>query len=126
MKMKLLVVDDESDVQFLFQQKFRKEIKAGTIQIKYAINGQLALELIESLENKADYLILTDINMPEMNGLELLKEIKSRYPHLKVFMITAYGDENNFHQAKNLGADDYFTKPLQFDLLKERIKPEEF
>jgi two-component system chemotaxis response regulator CheY len=122
--MKLLVVDDESDVQFLFQQKFRKEIKAGIIQIKYAGNGYSALELIESFENKYEYLILTDINMPEMNGLELLKEIKSRYPLLKVFMITAYGDENNFDMAKNLGADDYFTKPLQFDLLKERIQPE--
>ena len=114
--MKLLVVDDESDVQFLFQQKFRKEIKAGTLQIKYAYNGISALELIESIENRTDYLILSDINMPEMSGIELLREIKKRYPDLKVIMITAYGDEHNFNMAKNLGADDYFTKPLQFDL----------
>jgi len=119
--MKLLVVDDESDVQFLFQQKFRKEIKAGTLQIKYALNGTLALELIESFENKTDYLILSDINMPEMNGIELLREIKKRYPELKVIMITAYGDEQNFTMAKNLGADDYFTKPIQFDLLREKL-----
>ena len=119
--MKLLVVDDESDVQFLFQQRFRKEIKSGEMQIKYALNGTSALELIESMENKTDYLILTDINMPEMNGIELLKKIKARYPELKVFMITAYGDEQNFKMAKNLGADDYFTKPLQFDLLKEKL-----
>ena len=119
--MKLLVVDDESDVQFLFQQKFRKEIKAGEIQIKYALNGISALELIESIENRLDYLILSDINMPEMNGIELLREIKKRYPELKVIMITAYGDEQNFTMAKNLGADDYFTKPLQFDLLKEKL-----
>ncbi len=59
--------------------------------------------------------------MPEMNGMELLKEIKTRYPELKVFMITAYGDEKNFDMAKNLGADDYFTKPFQFDLLKEKL-----
>ena len=59
--------------------------------------------------------------MPEMNGMELLKEIKKRYPELKVIMITAYGDEHNFNMAKNLGADDYFTKPLQFDLLRERL-----
>lgn len=119
--MKLLVVDDERDVQFLFQQKFRKEIKAGEVQILYALNGVSALELIESMENKTDYLILTDINMPEMNGIELLREIKTRYPELKVFMITAYGDEQNFNMAKKFGADDYFTKPLQFDLLKQRL-----
>ena len=119
--MKLLVVDDEQDVRFLFQQKFRKEIKAGEMQIKYALNGTSALELIESIENKADYSILTDINMPEMNGIELLKEIKTRYPELKVFMITAYGDEQNFNMAMKLGADDYFTKPLQFELLKSKL-----
>jgi len=119
--MKLLVVDDESDVQFLFQQKFRKEIKSGQMQIRYALNGISALELIESIEDKTNYLILTDINMPEMGGIELLKEIKIRYPELKVFMITAYGDEQNFNMAKKLGADDYFTKPLQFDLLKSKL-----
>ena len=119
--MKLLVVDDESDVQFLFQQKFRKEIKAGEVQISYALNGSEALEFISSAENRREYLILTDINMPEMNGIELLRQIKSRYPELKVFMITAYGDEHNYTTAKDLGADDYFTKPLQFDLLKEKI-----
>jgi DNA-binding NtrC family response regulator len=119
--MKLLVVDDESDVQFLFQQKFRKEIKSGEMQIKYALNGSSALELIDSIENKTDYLVLTDINMPEMSGIELLKKIKARYPELKVFMITAYGDEQNYNAAKSFGADDYFTKPLQFDLLKEKL-----
>ena len=91
------------------------------MQIRYALNGISALELIESLEDKTDYLILTDINMPEMNGIELLKEIKIRYPELKVIIITAYGDEQNFDMAKKLGADDYFTKPLQFELLKSRL-----
>lgn len=119
--MKLLVVDDERDVQFLFQQKFRKEIKSGEVQIDFALNGHSALSLLESLENRNSYYILTDINMPEMTGIELLKKIKIKYPELKVFMITAYGDEQNFNMAKNLGADDYFTKPLQFDLLKERL-----
>lgn len=119
--MKLLVVDDESDVQFLFQQKFRREIKSGEVEINYALNGIYALELLETLNNPEEYLILTDINMPQMNGIELLKEIKNRYPELKVIMITAYGDEYSFNMAKDLGADDYFTKPLQFDLLKERL-----
>lgn len=119
--MKLIVVDDESDVQFLFQQKFRKEIRSGEMQISFALNGYSALELLEQLDNPSDYLILTDINMPKMTGIELLKEIKMKYPSLKVYMITAYGDEQNFNTAKELGADDYFTKPLQFDLLKSKL-----
>ena len=119
--MKLLVVDDESDVQFLFQQKFRKEIKSGEVVINYALNGNSALELLESFDNRHEYLILTDINMHEMSGIELLREIKARYHELKVYIITAYGDEENFQMTRNLGATDYFTKPLQFDLLKEKL-----
>ncbi|MBK7105128.1 MAG: response regulator [Ignavibacteriae bacterium] len=119
--MKLLVVDDEQDVQFLFQQKFRKEIKSGNVQISFALNGISALNLIESIENKYEYCMLTDINMPEMTGLELLKKVKMKYPKLKVIMITAYGDEQNYNLAKNLGADDYFTKPLEFNELKTRL-----
>jgi len=119
--MKLLVVDDESDVQYLFQQKFRKEIKKGELQISYAFNGHSALKMLESMENRSDYFIVTDLNMPEMNGLELLKTIKSLYPELKVVVITAYGDEQNLSAAKQLGAEDYFTKPLQFDLLKAKL-----
>jgi CheY-like chemotaxis protein len=119
--MKLLVVDDESDIQLLFQQKFRKEIKSGKIEINYARNGVTALELLETFTNREECLILTDLNMPQMNGIELLKEIKKRYPGLKVMIITAYGDEYSTNMAKNLGADDYFTKPLQFDLLREKL-----
>jgi CheY-like chemotaxis protein len=119
--MNLLVVDDEIDVKYLFQQKFRKEIKSGDVHIKYAENGNSALELIETIENPQEYFLLSDINMPEMNGIELLKRVKGLYPKLKVFMITAYGDEENYQKVKSLGADDYFTKPLQFELLKERL-----
>jgi CheY-like chemotaxis protein len=119
--MRLIVVDDERDVQILFQQKFRKELRSGEIHMHFAYDGVKALELIESLENPEGYLILTDINMPEMNGMELLKEIKARYPKLKVIMITAYGDEQNFKDAKLLGADEYFIKPIEFDLLKAKI-----
>lgn len=116
-----MVVDDEEDVQFLFQQKFRKEIKSGEIQMHFAFDGKSALSYIEELENPEGYLILSDINMPIMNGIELLKELKSRYPKLKVVMITAYGDEQNFNLAKKHGADEYFTKPLEFDTLKNKI-----
>ncbi|MCB0730341.1 MAG: response regulator [Ignavibacteriae bacterium] len=119
--MKLLVVDDEQDVQFLFKQKFRKELKSGEVQIKFAFNGQSALEFIESIQNRTDYYVLTDINMPEMSGTELLKKIKIRYPALKVIMITAYGDEQSYSLALKNGADDYFTKPLEFNLLKEKL-----
>jgi CheY-like chemotaxis protein len=73
------------------------------------------------MENQAGYCVLTDINMPEMTGIELLKRIKTKYPDLKVIMITAYGDEQKFNQAKELGAEDYFTKPLEFNLLKIRL-----
>jgi CheY-like chemotaxis protein len=119
--MRLMVVDDEIDVQYLFEQRFRKEIKSGEIKIEYAFNGRSALNLIETIEDLSEFLILTDINMPEMTGIELLKEIKLRFPKLRVIVITAYGDENNVTMAKNLGADDYFTKPLEFSVLKARI-----
>lgn len=120
--MKLIVVDDEKDVQLLFQQSFRKELKKGEVQILYTFDAPAALELLETLENRTGHLILSDINMPVMNGLELLREIKQRYPGLKVIMITAYADEYNKERAKEAGADDYFTKPLEFDVLKEKIK----
>ncbi len=120
--MRLIVVDDERDVQLLFQQKFRKELKKGEIQIHYAFDGHSALELIERVDNPESYLILSDINMPRMNGIELLKRIKERYPKLKVIMITAYGDEHNFDSAKKFGAEEYFIKPIEFDLLKEKLQ----
>lgn len=119
--MKLIVVDDESDVQFLFEQRFRKEIKSGEMQIEFAFNGRSALNRIEAIQDLSEFLILTDINMPEMTGIDLLKEIKSRFPEVKVIMISAYGDEQSFSLAKNLGAEDYFTKPLQFNELKEKL-----
>ncbi|MFZ1292114.1 MAG: response regulator [Melioribacteraceae bacterium] len=119
--MKLIVVDDEKDVQFLFQQKFRKEIKSGSVCIRFAFSGISALNLIESIEDKYEYCMLTDINMPEMTGIELLEKVKNKYPKFKVIMITAYGDEQNYNLAKNLGADDYFTKPLEFNELKTRL-----
>ena len=119
--MRLMVVDDEIDVQYLFEQKFRKEIKSGEIQIEYAFSGRIALNLIEAVEDLSEFLILTDINMPEMTGIELLREIKLRFPKLRVIVITAYGDESNVTMAKKLGADDYFIKPLEFGILKAKI-----
>ncbi len=119
--MKMVVVDDEKDVQLLFQQKFRKELRAGHVEMHFAFNAQDALHYVESLENPETHLVLSDISMPGMNGLELLKELKRRFPGLKVFMITAYGDEQNYASAMQYGADDYFAKPIAFEQLKDRL-----
>jgi len=119
--MKMVVVDDEKDVQILFQQKFRKELRAGNIEMHFAFSARDALQYVESLENPEGYLVLSDINMPGMNGIELLKKLKQRFPKLKVFMITAYGDENNYSSAMQYGADDYFTKPIAFEQLKDKL-----
>jgi two-component system chemotaxis response regulator CheY len=121
--MKILVVDDEKDIQALFQQRFRKEIKDGEINFVFAFSGEEALEYMNGNEHEA-ILILSDINMPGMNGLELLSRIKTKYvvPPPMVMMITAYGDEGNYNEAMKLGADDFLTKPLDFSALKEKLK----
>ena len=121
--MKILVVDDERDVQVLFEQRFRKEIKNGDMQFAFAYSGEEALQYLDQHHHEA-VLILSDINMPGMNGLELLKNIKQKQlePPPVVMMITAYGDEENYNTAMRLGADDFLTKPLEFSLLKEKLK----
>lgn len=121
--MKVLVVDDEQDVQVLFEQRFRKELKSGEIELAFAFSGEQALEFMDKHEHEA-VLILSDINMPGMSGLELLGKIKKHYekPPPVVMMITAYGDDENYNQAMELGADDFLTKPVDFSALKEKLK----
>ena len=121
--MKILVVDDEKDVQVLFEQRFRKEIKNGEMDLVFAFSGEEALEFMQANEHEA-VLILSDINMPGMSGLELLQHIKEKYekPPPIVMMITAYGDDENYNQAMKLGADDFLTKPVDFIALKEKLK----
>ena len=119
--MKIMVVDDEEDIQSLFKQKFRKEIKAEQIQFHFALSAEAALNYLETQEKASIVLILSDINMPGMNGLELLKLIKEKFPNLKVFMITAYGDDKNYQTAMEYGADGYIIKPVNFEQLKEKI-----
>jgi CheY-like chemotaxis protein len=121
--MKVLVVDDEKDVQTLFEQRFRKEIKSGEMKFVFAFSGEEALSYINLHEHEA-VLILSDINMPGMSGLELLAHIKQKYykPPPVVMMITAYGDAENYNTAKELGADDFLTKPVDFTLLKDKLK----
>jgi len=121
--MKILVVDDEKDMQMLFEQRFRKEIRNGDIQFVFATSGEEALSYLGQHVHEA-VLILSDINMPGMSGLELLRHIKQKFaaPPPIVMMITAYGDPENFKQAMQLGADDFLTKPVDFTLLKEKLK----
>ena len=121
--MKILVVDDEQDVQVLFEQRFRKEIKTGEFNFAFAFSGEEALSYLNSHQHEA-VLILSDINMPGMSGLQLLEEIKHHHykPPPVVMMITAYGDAENFNTAKKLGADDFLTKPVDFIALKEKLK----
>lgn len=120
--MKILVVDDERDVQILFQQKFRKEIRKGEMEFMFAFSGEQAMEVMKDLKHEA-VLILSDINMPGMSGLELLGHIKKNYdtPPPTVMMITAYGDADNYNRAKSLGADDFLTKPVDFKMLKGKL-----
>ena len=120
--MKILVVDDERDVQFLFEQRFRKEIRNGEMEFAFAYSGEEAVQYLNQHEHEA-VLILSDINMPGMSGLDLLRHIKEKHhqPPPIVMMITAYGDAENYHAAMRLGADDFLTKPLEFSLLREKL-----
>ncbi|HPG07800.1 MAG TPA: response regulator [Saprospiraceae bacterium] len=121
--MKVLVVDDERDVQVLFEQRFRKEIRNDKISFAFAFSGEEALEYLSEHGHEA-VLILSDINMPGISGLELLRRIKQQFmaPPPVVMMITAYGDDENYQSAMRLGADDFLTKPLDFSILKEKLK----
>ncbi len=120
--MKILVVDDEKDMQMLFEQRFRREIREQKVEFAFAFSGEEAIGYLNQNLHEA-VLILSDINMPGMSGLELLEHIKQKYhkPPPVVMMITAYGDQDNYNNAMRLGADDFLTKPLDFNLLKEKL-----
>lgn len=121
--MKILVVDDEQDVKVLFQQRFRREIRNNELDFAFAFSGEEALSYMDDHNHEA-VLILSDINMPGMSGLELLEQIKKNFrkPPPVVMMITAYGDKENYDTAMKLGADDFLTKPVEFGILKEKLK----
>ena len=122
--MKILVVDDETDVRTLFEQRFRREIRSGQFSFSFAYSGEDALTYLREHASEV-VLILSDINMPGMSGLELLKRIKQQYPAPpptpQVMMITAYGDDESYRQAMQLGANDFLTKPVDFAALKEKL-----
>ena len=115
-----LVVDDEQDVKLLFRQRFRKEIRAGKVDLHFAFSGQEALDFLA--DGTADcVLVLSDINMPGMTGIQLLERVKGSYPQLPVHIITAYGNDDNYRKAMELGADGYLNKPIDFDELKREV-----
>jgi CheY-like chemotaxis protein len=119
---KALVVDDERDIELLFVQKFRKEIRSGEFNFHFAFSGEDAVEFLSALNPVDVVLVLSDINMPGMSGFELLKIIRQKFPLLKVVMITAYGDDANKESSKQLGADGFVNKPVNFDELKHVIQ----
>ncbi|HKL32208.1 MAG TPA: response regulator [Tangfeifania sp.] len=119
--MKFLVVDDEKDVEMLFRQKFRKELRNRLLELEFALSGQEALELLRNRKPPDVMYIFSDINMPGMTGLQLLEQVKNEFPAIRVSMISAYGDKENYEKAMNSGAREFFTKPIDFDSLKMEI-----
>ena len=117
---KILVVDDEPDLELLIKQRFRHRIKNNEVTFEFASNGRIALEKLGEDGNDFD-MILTDINMPEMDGLTLLNNIKERFRHYKAFVVSAYGDMENIRTAMNRGAFDFITKPIDFTDLDTTI-----
>lgn len=118
--MSILVVDDETDMEALFRQKFRKEIKEKLLNFHFVTSGEAALNFLSS-QTAEIVLILSDINMPGMSGLELLKHIKDQFSKLPVIIVSAYGDDSNYKTAMKYGAEDFVTKPIDFEELKKKI-----
>jgi CheY-like chemotaxis protein len=118
----VLIVDDEPDVAELFRQRFRREARQGTYVLHFAGSGEEALGLLVDQIEPQLIVILSDINMPGMDGLTLLQEIKKGWPGLPVMMVTAYGDDERRRRASEYGATEFITKPVDFDLLKQQLR----
>jgi len=121
MTVSILIVDDEPDVADLFRQRFRREAREGTYVLHFALSATEALDRLAGEIEPQLIVILSDINMPGMDGLALLQEIKTRWPELPVMMVTAYGDEERRRRAAEYGAFEFLTKPVDFDLLKAQL-----
>jgi CheY-like chemotaxis protein len=117
----ILVVDDEPDVESLFRQQFRRDIRSGRFIMEFANSAPQALERAQAIEDPSLILILSDINMPGMSGLDMLPKVKAARPNVPVIMITAYGDEGTKKKAIELGALGLLTKPIDFALLRQEI-----
>jgi len=121
MTVRVLVVDDEPDVETLFRQQFRREVRQGLYTMDFALSAAAALEILDSHEGEEIILLVSDINMPGMTGLELLPVVKQRRPDLPVFMISAYGDKDTVDLALRRGADKFLSKPVDFPRLKQDV-----
>ena len=122
MSVSILAVDDETDVADLFRQHFRREVRGGQYVLLFACSGEYALDKLARGIEPQLIVILSDINMPGMDGLALLREIKERRPDLPVIMVTAYGDDERRRRASEYGAAEFITKPVDFDFLKEQLR----
>jgi CheY-like chemotaxis protein len=117
----ILVVDDESDVEVLFRQQFRRDLRAGRFSMEFAQSAPMALQRITDAGDRSLILILSDINMPGMSGLELLPKARAMRPDVPIIMITAYGDAETKRQALEKGAEALLTKPIDFSTLRNEI-----
>ena len=121
MSVSILVVDDEPDVALLFRQRFRREVRVGTYVMHFANSGEMALEQLATGIEPTLIVILSDINTPGMDGLQLLEAIKKLFPAIPVMMVTANGDDERRKRAAEYGAAEFLTKPVDFDALKETV-----
>jgi len=117
----ILVVDDEPDVEVLFRQQFRRELRSGRFHMEFAPSAPAALERATDVSDPSLILILSDINMPGMSGLEMLPQVRARRPDVPVIMITAYGDAETRKKAIAHGAEGLLTKPIDFAVLRQEI-----
>jgi CheY-like chemotaxis protein len=118
----ILVVDDEPDVGELFRQRFRHEVRNNEYAMHFAMSGESALQMLTNGIHPELILILSDINMPGMDGLRLLHEIRRGWSSLPVMMVTAYGDDERRRRAAEEGAVEFLGKPIDFDYLKQRLR----
>ena len=121
MNLLILVVDDEPDVELLFRQHFRRDLRAGRFSLEFAQSAPVALQRISDASAESLILILSDINMPGMSGLELLPKAKAMRPDVPIIMITAYGDTETKRKALENGAEALLTKPIDFGTLRSEI-----
>jgi CheY-like chemotaxis protein len=117
----IIVVDDEPDVEGMFKQHFRRDLRSERFIMEFALSAPAALEKVKTIPDPSLILILSDINMPGMTGLEMLPKVKAERPNVPVIMITAYGDETTRKRAAELGAAGLLPKPIDFNLLRQEI-----
>lgn len=122
MSVSILVVDDEPDVADLFRQQFRREVRQGQYVIHFAQSAEEALDRLSEGVQPELIVVYSDINMPGMDGLGLLRTVKQRHAHLPVIMVTAYGDDERRRKAAEFGAAEFVTKPVDFALLKQQLQ----